>query len=164
MRRTLRSTSRGSERRAMRGSIAHSHVSWEPRSLFVCLALIVALAFQLQGLANSLGSASARPRSEWPSSARPEGKTDRQSNVEEQILRYRDESESRETHRSCLLYPEPPSPASASSLRFLRRHARNGLKSRSLPPSANWAHRSRNRVRSCVLTEELSSLENGNTR
>jgi hypothetical protein len=141
-----------------------SQASWQPLSMFLCLVLIVATSFEIQALAKDLRLVSARKFSECQPIARSEGETGRSTNLEERTSRNHDESEDGGSDRPPLQALQAPCLPSAPSTRPFRRQRSDGPTCRSLPPSPPWTHRSRTRLRSCVLSHELHSLGKGNTR
>jgi len=110
----------------MRTSTARSQRSWEPHTMFVCLALLAAASFEIQGLVKDLRSVSVRKLSEFQPDARSEGESDQSSNPEELTSGNHDESEEGGSDQSHLRAIDALHQSSAPSIRPLHRGTRHG--------------------------------------
>ena len=138
--------------------------SRKPHNMFVCIALLAAASFETHGLVKDLRSVSPRKLSKFQPAARSGSESDQWSNPEELISADRDESDGYGSDRLLLRALDAAHQSSAPSIRPLHRGTRHATTHWSLPSAPPSILRSKPRLRSCVLSNELHSIGNGKAR
>lgn len=143
----------------MISSTASSEKSWEPQTLFVCLALLVAASLEIDGLANDLRSIAVKSHARAVTrSASAMGRWTGASNSRAQKLRV---AGSLGPNQPGVQAIDLPDQRSRTASKPPRRRTRRKAIGRSFPSAPSWEHRFRRHVRSCVLTTEIEIPEVG---